>query len=146
VSLGSPRRRDRKDLPITAEINVTSLVDVAFTLLVIFIITAPILQGGVEVAVPRAEVSAINQQDEPFIVTVDREGTVYIGETPMSAEDFESAFPQMARAAAPDIIHVMADSMASYGSALRVIATIANVAREEGFRYALVAERPPPRR
>jgi len=143
VSVGPARRHGRGDLPVSADINVTSLVDVAFTLLVIFIITAPILQGGVEVSVPRADVSAINQQDQPFIISVDRSGTVYVGETPMSADDFDSAFPQMARAAAPDIVHVMADSLASYGSALRVIAVVANVAREEGFRYALVAERPP---
>ena len=44
--------RERLRLPIRAEINVTSLVDVAFTLLVIFIITAPVLQGGVEVDPP----------------------------------------------------------------------------------------------
>jgi biopolymer transport protein ExbD/biopolymer transport protein TolR len=145
VSIGPARRHGRQDLPVNAEINVTSLVDVAFTLLVIFIITAPILQGGVEVSVPRADVSAINQQDQPFIITVDRSGTVFIGETPMSADDFDSAFPQLARAAAPDIIHIRADSLALYGSALRVIATVANVAREEGFRFALVAEVPPPR-
>ena len=51
ASLGSGRRgggRGRADLPLNANINVTSLVDVAFTLLVIFIITAPILQGGVD--------------------------------------------------------------------------------------------------
>ena len=46
------RRSRRQDLPIKADINVTSLVDVAFTLLVIFIITAPMLQGGVEIVVP----------------------------------------------------------------------------------------------
>ena len=58
------RRRQRgattgDELSVKAEINVTSLVDVAFTLLVIFIITAPILQGGVEVAVPRADVRRV---------------------------------------------------------------------------------------
>ena len=45
-------------------------MDVAFTLLVIFIITAPILQGGVEVAVPRADVQPLTAQDEPFFVSV----------------------------------------------------------------------------
>ena len=54
------RRARRQDLPIRAEINVTSLVDVAFTLLVIFIITAPMLQGGVEIQVPEADVVITN--------------------------------------------------------------------------------------
>ena len=46
-----PRRRNRagEELGVQAEINITNLVDVAFTLLVIFIITAPVLQGGVEI-------------------------------------------------------------------------------------------------
>ena len=143
MSIGGPRRRGRSDLPVTAEINVTSLVDVAFTLLVIFIITAPILQGGVEVQVPQADVSAINQQDNPFVVTVDQEGTVYVGETPFSLEEFDRAFPQMARTAAPGIVHIMADRNGLYGPVVRVIATVNNVAGVEGFRWALVAERPP---
>ena len=57
------RRTRRQDLPIKAEINVTSLVDVAFTLLVIFIITAPMLQGGVEIQVPEADVAPIFATD-----------------------------------------------------------------------------------
>ena len=44
-----PRRRQAAELNLAAEINVTSLVDVAFVLLLIFIITAPVMQGGVEV-------------------------------------------------------------------------------------------------
>lgn len=141
---GTGRRSSRRqDLPISAEINVTSLVDVAFTLLVIFIITAPILQGGVEVSVPRGEVTAINQQDDPFIITVDAEGMVYVGETGMTPEAFDDAFPQMARVAAPAVVYLMIDEGALYGSAYRVIARVASVAREEGFRYALVGERPP---
>ena len=56
-------------LDFRAEINVTSLVDVAFTLLVIFIITAPALQGGVEVELPRANVRPVTTQEDPFIVS-----------------------------------------------------------------------------
>ena len=60
------RRTRRQDLPIKAEINVTSLVDVAFTLLVIFIITAPMLQGGVEIQVPEADVVPLTSETEPI--------------------------------------------------------------------------------
>src|SRR5690606_4703578 len=74
-------RRSRRGAAndLTAEINVTSLVDVAFTLLVIFIITAPIMQAGVEVKVPQARAETITTTDA-VIVTVTREGQVYIGE------------------------------------------------------------------
>ena len=66
MNIGTSRRsRNRGDLPLNAEINVTSLVDVAFTLLIIFIITAPILQGGIDVAVPQADVQPLTAQDDP---------------------------------------------------------------------------------
>ena len=138
-----PRRRTRQgdeELNVRAEINITSLVDVAFTLLVIFIITAPVLQGGVEVNVPRADVKAITAEDEPFFVTVQADGTVNVGETPVTMEDFRESFPQLVRAAEPEVVYIRGDSAALYGRALSVIATVVQAAREEGFRYALVAE------
>lgn len=122
---------------MTAEINVTSLVDVAFTLLVIFIITMPILQGGVEVAVPRADVQAITSDDRPFFVTVERDGTIYVAETEVSRDDFVSVFPQLLRAGETEIVYVRADSLAAYADVLTVIAT---VAQAEGIRMGLVAE------
>ncbi|MDH5590401.1 MAG: biopolymer transporter ExbD, partial [Gemmatimonadota bacterium] len=89
-ALGTRRRAgSRADLPFNAEINVTSLVDVAFTLLVIFIITAPILQGGIEVAVPKADVDPVTAQDKPFFVTVLRDGSIFMEETPMTPREFE---------------------------------------------------------
>ena len=120
-----------------ADINVTSLVDVAFTLLVIFIITMPILQGGVEVAVPRADVQAITSDDHPFFVTIQRDGTIFMADTEVSREDFISGFPQLLRAGDTEIVYVRGDSLAAYADVLAVIAT---VAQTEGIRLALVAE------
>lgn len=120
-----------------ADINVTSLVDVAFTLLVIFIITMPILQGGVEVALPRADVQAITSADRPFFVTIERDGTIYMAETQVSREDFVSSFSQLLRAGDTEIVYVRGDSLAVYADVLAVIAT---VAQTEGVRLGLIAE------
>lgn len=119
------RARQRTDLPLNADINVTSLVDVAFTLLVIFIITAPILQGGIEVAVPQADVQPLTAQDEPFYVTVTREGQVYIENDATTVEEFESSFPQLAAAGNLERVYLRADSLAEYGPVLKVMATLA---------------------
>jgi biopolymer transport protein TolR len=129
-------RAGRSDLPIRADINVTSLVDVAFTLLVIFIITAPMLQGGVEVDVPEAQVAPLTHQDEPFYVTVDRDGRVFIAETEVPMEDFETSFPQLLRAAQAQMVYIQGDSLAGYGRVLDVIATVSRV---EGIKFGLVA-------
>lgn len=132
-----PRRRgSHGDLPLEASINVTSLVDVAFTLLVIFIITAPILQGGVEVAVPRADVQPLTAQDDPFFVSVTPTGRVYVEETEMSVEDFQSGISGLLAAGGIEMVYIRGDSTANYGPMLKVIASIA----QSGVKFGLVGE------
>lgn len=115
-----PRRRLDRHAPVSAEINVTSLVDVAFTLLVIFIITAPILQGGVEVQVPRAQAETISTPDG-VIVTVTREGDLYIGDTAASREEFEPALTDIVRERQATSIYLRADEGVEYGRVLEVL-------------------------
>ena len=83
------RRRGRTDL--TADINVTSLVDVAFVLLIIFMITAPMMQGGVDVRLPAADARPLESHQGLF-VTVDRRGRVFVDETAFSYTDFRDGF------------------------------------------------------
>jgi biopolymer transport protein TolR len=134
---GGVGKSKRQDLPIRAEINVTSLVDVAFTLLVIFIITAPMLQGGVEIEVPEAEVSPITSQTEPFYVTVKADGQVFLAETPVPADELTTALPQMLRAAGARTVYVRGDARADYEDVLSIIAAVSHV---EGITFSLVAE------
>ncbi len=131
---------------MNAEINVTSLIDVAFTLLVIFIITAPILQGGLEVRLPRGQVQPVTAQDQPFIVDILDDNTVAIGETPFAVEEFETVFEQLYRAANPSIVYVRGDERALYGPVFGVIATIGALTRADGVPFALVGEPIPPNR
>ena len=138
----SRRRGAREVLPVKAEINVTSLVDVAFTLLVIFIITAPVLQGGVEVNVPEGRVGAIEATDELIIVSVLADGTVLFGETPVPRDDLEGALGQMIRAGGTDAVYVKADSLAQYGPVFQVIST---VAAQEGVALNLIGRELPRR-
>jgi biopolymer transport protein ExbD len=121
---------------MNAEINVTSLVDVAFTLLVIFIITAPILQGGIEVAIPRADVRALTAQEAPFFVSVLRDGQIMMEETPVTIEELEEGLPQLLAAGTVERVFIRADSIAPYGPVLRVMATTLN----SGVPWSLVAE------
>ncbi|MFC1660405.1 ExbD/TolR family protein [Gemmatimonadota bacterium] len=85
--------------------------------------------------------STLTHQDEPFIVTIDRDGQVYISETVVSPEDLASSLPQLLRAAQAEMVYIKGDSLASYGRILDVIATVARV---EGIKYGLVAEPRPP--
>jgi biopolymer transport protein ExbD/biopolymer transport protein TolR len=107
-------------LEVQAEINVTSLVDVAFTLLIIFMITAPIIQGGVEIEVPRAP-SAPLQASEGIVITIDREGQLYLDDTPVTLDEFDAAVVQVIRRRDPETVYVKGDTNVSYGVVLRVI-------------------------
>ena len=138
MSLGTRRRSRgrRADLPVNAEINVTSLVDVAFTLLVIFIITMPILQGGIEVSVPRADVQALTSQARPFYITVTADGTIYMEESVVTLEQLESGLGQVLSAGDIERVFLRGDSLAPFGPVLRVIATTYN----SGVSWSMVAE------
>ncbi|TFG66733.1 MAG: biopolymer transporter ExbD [Gemmatimonadales bacterium] len=140
------RRRSRDgggvgSLPVRAEINVTSLVDVAFTLLVIFMITAPILQGGVEVTVPKAP-SAPLQVSEGVVVTVDRDGQIFIDEAKVSRDEFAAAIGPIVERSEGETVYVKGDTDVAYGVVLWVIGTLKEADLEA---VSLIAE-PEPRR
>jgi biopolymer transport protein TolR len=136
-----PRRRQRGGWTINAEVNMTSLVDVAFTLLVIFIITAPMLQGGVEVQVPRAQTQSV-PSNEGVVVSIDREGRIFICDAETAWEEFETAFPEIVRERGVRNVYLRADEGVPYGRVVQVLgamkatdlATVGLIAQPEGPR------------
>ncbi len=115
--------RGHGELPLVSDINVTSLVDVAFVLLIIFMITAPIMQGGVDVQLPRAEARPL-QPKEGLIVSVDRQSRIYVDDTPLSYEDFRATFQAIVSARQPSGVYLRADRRVSYGDVVRVLAVM----------------------
>ena len=130
------RRLRGDDLPVRADINVTSLVDVAFVLLVIFIITAPILQGGIEVNIPRGDIKPLPSALEPFFVTLQPDGMVFVEQSGLTLQQFEESFPEVARAGTFERVYIRGDSLASVGALMSVIATVYGT----GKPFALVAD------
>ena len=110
-------------MPLTADINLINLVDVAFTLLVIFMITAPILQGGVQVQIPKAEVAPIPASDA-IVVTVDREGVIYIDDALVTLDEFKAAIRDVWTQKGTPAVYVQGDEAAAYGIVLKVIAAL----------------------
>src|SRR5258708_17132923 len=116
-------RRRRERMPLTAEINVVSLIDVILILLVIFMITAPMMQGGVDVALPKADAKPLEAKSG-LVVTVDRTGAVYVDETKMTLSEFRSAFRTLAGKRGPDGVYLRADSGVPYGIVAQVLAVM----------------------
>ena len=135
-SFGGGLGRRRGGVPISSDINVTSLVDVAFVLLIIFMITAPMLQGGVDVQLPRAEARPLTAQ-EGLVVTVDRAGRIVLDQTLVSYADFRVAFRAVVATRKPTGVYLRADRRVPYGEVIRVLAAI----KAAGVRdVGLVAE------
>ena len=121
--VGGGGLRGHGELPLTADINVTSLVDVAFVLLIIFMITAPIMQGGVDVRLPRAEARPIEPKTA-LVVTVDRTGRIFLDQSGLSYEDFRATFPAFVRSRHPSGVYLRADGRVAYATVVQVLAVI----------------------
>jgi biopolymer transport protein TolR len=114
------RSSRREQMRVNAEINFTNLIDVAFVLLIIFMITAPIMQGGIELDLPDADATPLTTS-ETVVVSVARDGRIYIGEVEVSENELRQTMPMYMADHQGEPIMVKADDAASYGSVLRVM-------------------------
>lgn len=136
-----PRRltSNRDDgLALQADINVTSLVDVAFTLLVIFIITAPILQGGIEVDVPQADVAPLQPSEDPIFVSIDANNRIFIEDAEVeSIETFRDGFADQANSSGWEVVFLRVDRGATMETVLPIMGAISAA---EGVSVSFVGE------
>jgi biopolymer transport protein TolR len=118
------RRRSRGErAPLNAEINVVSLIDVMMLLMVIFMITAPIMQGGVDVALPKAEAAPLESKGG-LVISITRDGSVYAGETKMSLREFRIVFKSLTAKQGKAGVYLRADQAVNYGTVAQVLAII----------------------
>jgi biopolymer transport protein ExbD/biopolymer transport protein TolR len=88
-------RRGRHRAELNAEINVVSLIDVMMLLLVIFMITAPMMQGGIEVKLPQGEPRPLDAKSG-VVVTITDDGSVYLDKSRMTFAEFKATFKTLA--------------------------------------------------
>ena len=115
-------RHRRRELALNAEINVVSLIDVILLLLVIFMITAPMMQGGVDVALPKADAKPLEQPKSGLVVSVDRSGAIYVDETKMTFPEFRASFRALASKRVRDGVYLRGDTNVPYGVVTQVLA------------------------
>ena len=110
-------------LPLS-NINVTPFVDVMLVLLVIFMVTAPIIQQGVEVNLPQAKASPVLGEAEPLIVTVTREGQVYLNDNEVTPAELRTKLRAIRNLDAQKPVYLRADRDVRYGSVITTIGEI----------------------
>ncbi|MFM2130406.1 MAG: protein TolR [Pseudomonadota bacterium] len=141
--LASPVSRRRgsrvvRRMPMS-DINVTPMVDVMLVLLIIFMVTAPLLTVGVPVDLPKTEASVITGQDEPLVITINREGKVFLQETELQMDTLVPRLKAITQNKPETRIFVRGDKAAVYGRIVEVMGTVSAA----GFtRVALIAELP----
>ena len=108
---------------MNAEINVVSLIDVMMLLLVIFMITAPLMQGGVDVKLPVADARPLDDKSS-LVITIDQGGKIFVDRTEMTYEEFRGAFKTMVGSRASRGVTVRADGRGNVERFMQVMAVI----------------------
>ena len=135
---GGRRGRRPRNRPMS-EINVTPFVDVMLVLLIVFMVTAPLLTVGVPVDLPKTDAGNLTDPDEPLVVTVDRQGLLYLQETQIEPTTLVPRLRVITNNKPDNRIYVRGDQAIAYGRVLEVMGLI----RSAGFnKVALVTELP----
>ena len=114
------RRRKRR---IESELNITNLVDVVFTLLIIFMITAPMMTQGVQVDLPKADAQNI-EVEETIQIAINDHNEIFIDEARTNPVEFRKKFIEYYRGRTDVPVFINADKKVPYGLVIRVIADI----------------------
>jgi biopolymer transport protein TolR len=122
-----------------SQINVTPLVDVMLVLLVIFMVTAPIIQQGVQVNLPQAKAGAIGGAEELLVVTIAKNGKIYLNDNEMSLSELGKKLEAIKRLQADKPVYLRADQEVRYGVVMRTIAQI----KQSGIEKLGMVTRPP---
>ncbi len=126
---------------LVSQINVTPLVDVMLVLLIIFMVTAPIIQQGVQVSLPKVKAAALPGKEEQFIVSITRDSQVYLNDTLMSQAALTVKLAAIGRERPDREVFVRADDQVPYGVVIRTMAAIKAAGIEN---VGMVTEMPPP--
>ncbi len=110
-----------------SHINVTPLVDVMLVLLIIFMVTAPMMQAGIDVSLPQADGAALKDQEEPLVVTIDRQKNIFLGSRQLTQKELRAkliAINAGKTGAARKAVLLRADEAVPYGFVVNAISEI----------------------
>ena len=127
MGMGSMNGGGRRGL--VAEINVTPLVDVMLVLLIIFMVTAPMMTQGLEVELPETTAKSLRQEEEPLVVTLNKEGAISLGKLTVTNIQLREQLSAMGEEEKKKPIYLHADKNVPYGSVVTVMADI----KQAGF-------------
>jgi biopolymer transport protein TolR len=117
MAFTTPKGRTQTSL---SDINVTPFVDVMMVLLVIFMITAPLLESGIEVDLPKTKTVRV-VTDEKVVVTIDKKQTIYVGNDPVNIHRLGASVLDHMRGAVGSPVYIRCDQSVPFGSFAQVV-------------------------
>jgi biopolymer transport protein TolR len=115
------RRRKRHRFELNADVNVVSLIDVMLLLLVIFMITAPLMQGGVDIQLPETNAKPLESKDG-MNITVNAKNEIFVDNDKMSINDFRVLFRSISKNRTRNGVYLRADRNVPYGTVAQLMA------------------------
>lgn len=119
------------------EISLTPLIDTALTLLVIFIVTAPMVQNGIRVDLPQGKSREVGSEQE-FVVTIDKNNQLYFNTYPVKAKELIPAVLAALKDNDDVPVYIKADEVVSYGKVISVVDEL----KMAGIKYVAMSTRP----
>lgn len=107
-----------------SEINVTPMVDVFLVLLIIFMVTAPLLQHGIDVQLPLETSKPLKTEQQPIVVTVTKKRRIYLNRKRVTLEGLERQLRLVARARPDEAVFLRADRKVAYGAVIEAMAAV----------------------
>lgn len=118
------RRPHTRNYHTVADINITNLVDVVLVLLIIFMISAPLLQSGIEVDLPKTRAAILQDEVTGVVVTIDKKGGVYINDVWSNPGEFVAKLKHEMEVKGTTSVYLRSDSTVAYGNAIALIGKI----------------------
>ena len=107
-----------------SDINVTPFVDVMLVLLIIFMVTAPMMTQGVDVALPEATAEPLPAEEENLMISIDNKATIFINDVPVTVDDLNEKLKRIMGNRSDREVYLKADKDIPYGTVVRVMSEI----------------------
>jgi biopolymer transport protein TolR len=114
----------RQDSQLLSEINVTPFIDIMLVLLIIFMVTAPLMLGGVNVNLPKSQLPQMPRPDTPLIVTLDARGQLFIGEQPVADDTRRAQLSELARQSDSGEVYLRGDGDLKYARIMMLMSEL----------------------